>query len=169
MSINDAKILKWVGKYPSAFDCRMKLKSPLDALPCYEYLESIRTQIPNELYAYNLRSLLEFNTANVPVEMRLRMLKDVTWNEIMYQDELDAISRFDSQITIYRGTNSSEKKPGISWTLQKSIAYSEPFNRGRVFKATISKESIIAYFAHKENEEEIIANVNSEYSIVYDE
>jgi hypothetical protein len=58
----------------------------------YEYLDSLRPLIPKELYAFNLRALLQFNTKNVSVEMRLRMLDGVSWNDIMFQDELDAIN-----------------------------------------------------------------------------
>lgn len=166
MSINKKKILMYEETFPSARDCRMKSVSPRNALPSYEYLESIRHSIPKELYAYNLRNLLQWNTENVSPEMRLRMLEGVSWEDIMYQDELDAIEKFDSLITIYRGTDPSEEKPGLSWALRKSEADSVPFNRGRVFKAVIPKEDILVYLAHEEDETEIIANVTSGYAII---
>lgn len=103
---------------------------------------------------------------NVSVEMRLRMLDGVSWEDIMYQDELDAINNFEPEITIYRGTDLSEDMPGLSWALRKSIAASEPFNRGKVFKAVIPKEKILVYFAHEEDETEIIAHITSGYSII---
>lgn len=166
MSINMTKILELSKIYPTASDCRRKSKSPMDALPCYEYLESLRSIIPKELYAFNLRALLQFNTKNVSVEMRLRMLDGVSWEDIMYQDELDAINNFDSEIIIYRGTDLSEDMPELSWTLRKSIAASESFNRGKVFRAVIPKKKILVYFAHGEDETEIIAHVTSGYSII---
>ena len=168
MSINLDVIGKYLEVYPTPADCRMKSVSTRDALPSYEYLESIRSSIPKELYAYNLRALLQCNTENVSPEIRLRMLEGVLWDDIMYQDELDAIKNFDSEITIYRGTDYTESTPGLSWALRKDIAESVPFNRGRVFQATIPKESIIAYLAHEEDETEIIAHVTSGYTIIED-
>lgn len=82
MSINKKKILMYEEIFPSARDCRMKSVSPRNALPSYEYLESIRHSIPKELYAYNLRNLLQWNTENVSPEMRLRMLECVSWEDI---------------------------------------------------------------------------------------
>lgn len=166
MSINKKNILMYEETFPSARDCRMKSVSSKNALLSYEYLESIRHSIPKELYAYNLRNLLQWNTENVSLEMRLRMLEGVSWEDIMYQDELDAIERLDSLITIYRGTDPSEEKPGLSWALRKSEADSVPFNRGRVLKAVIPKEDILVYLAHEEDETEIIANVTSGYAII---
>lgn len=166
MSIDRRIILELSEIYPSARECRMRADSISDALPCYEYLESLRATIPKELYAYNLRALLQYNTENVSVEMRLRMLGGVSWEDIMYQDELDAIKSFDSEITIYRGTDQKENTPGLSWALRKDIAVSVPFYRGRVFQATIPKENILVYLAHEEDETEIIAHVPSRYSII---
>lgn len=166
MSINMSKIQRMSELYPTAVDCRRKATSTSDALPCYEYLESLRESIPKELYAYNLRVLLQFCTENVPAEMRLRMLKGVLWDDIMFQDELDAINSFDSEITIYRGTSPDEEIPGLSWALRKSVADSVPFYKGRLFKATIPKEEILVYLSHQEDETEIIANVTSGYTII---
>lgn len=168
MSINIANIRELSKTYPNDIDCRSKATSMLNALPCYEYLESIRTSIPHQLYTYNLRALLQYNTANVPADMRLRMLEGVFWDDIMYQDEIDAINSFEPEIIIYRGTYPTEDTPGLSWTLRKSIAESEPFNHGRVFKAIIPKEDILLYLAHQEDESEIIANVTSGYTIIKD-
>lgn len=168
MSINKDIIRELSDKYPSAMECRMKANSSSDALPCYEYLESIRSTIPPSLYAFNLRALLQYNTKNVPAEMRLRMLDGVSWDDIMYQDELDAIKNFDSEIVVYRGTKPTEQIPGISWSIQKGVATSYPFNRGRVFRAIIPKEKILLYFAHEEDEGEIIANITSGYCIIED-
>ena len=166
MSINITKIQELSEIYPTARDCRMQAESYKDALPCYKYLEDLRSSIPKELYAFNLRELLKYNTNNVSVEMRLRMLDGVSWEDIMYQDEIDALNNFESEITIYRGTDAFEDTPGLSWALRKSVADSEPFNRGRVFKAVIPKKNILAYFAHEEDETEIIAHVTSGYTII---
>lgn len=61
MSINMTKIRELSKIYPTVSDCRRRSKSPMDALLCYEYLESLHSLIPRELYAFNLRALLQFN------------------------------------------------------------------------------------------------------------
>lgn len=94
------------------------------------------------------------------------MFEGVSWEDIMYQDKLDAIEGFEPFITIYRGTDPNEEKLGLSWTLRKSVADSVPFYRGRVLKAIIPKEDILVYFAHEEDKMEIIANATSEYTII---
>lgn len=82
--------------------------------------------------------------------------------------KMRTLSGMDSEIIAYRGTDRTEEKPGISWTLDKNTASSYPFNRGRVFKAVILKEKILIYFAHEEDEKEIIADIVSGYSIIED-
>ncbi len=106
------------------------------------------------------------NTANVSNELRLKMLEGVDREDLMYQDELDAIKMFDDCITIYRGTSPKESVPGICWTIYKHVAEGSEFNFGRVFKAVIPKSSVIMHFAHEEAEGEIIAHVTSGYTII---
>jgi hypothetical protein len=84
----------------------------------------------------------------------------------MFQDELDAINSWDENIIIYRGAESSEQTPGLSWSIHRHIAEHSEFNRGRVFKAVIPKNQILLYLAHEEPEDEIIANVTEGYEIL---
>ena len=166
MSLDNKIWLKQLSEYPQVSECIGKSKTTLDALPSYEYLNSLRKDIPKELYSYYLRKLLQFNTANVPKEMRLNMLNGVLWEDIMFQDELDAINSWDENIIIYRGAESSEQTPGLSWSIHRHIAEHSEFNRGRVFKAVIPKNQILLYLAHEEPEDEIIANVIEGYEIL---
>ena len=166
MSLDNKIWLKQLSEYPQVSECIGKSKTRLDALPSYEYLNSLRKDIPKELYAHYLRTLLQYNTANVPKEMRLNMLNGVLWEDIMFQDELDEIDSWDDHITIYRGAESTEQTPGLSWTIHRYIAENSEFNRGRVFKAVIPKNQILLYLAHEEAEGEIIANVTEGYEIV---
>ncbi len=106
------------------------------------------------------------NTANVSKELRLEMLNGVLWQDIMYQDELDAINSWNEPITVYRGADISEEIPGLSWSIYRHIAENTQFNQGRVFKANIQKNQILLYFAHYEDEGEIIANITDEYEII---
>lgn len=167
MSNLDEKIWrKQLDQYPQAYECIGKAVSPNDALPSYEFLNSIRKEIPKELYAYYLRVLLQSNTKDVPKKLRLDMLKDVSWNDIMYQDEIEQINSWDEYITIYRGTDVNEIIPGLSWTIYKHIAESSDFNQGRIFEATIPKNQILLFMSHEECEGEILVDVTKGYKIL---
>lgn len=85
----------------------------------------------------------------------------------MYQDELDAINKeLGETITIYRGVPASETIPGLNWAKHKWVAEGSEFNKGKVFMATIPKSSILLYYAHEEDEGEIIAHVTSGYTVI---
>ncbi len=165
MSLNNRVWLDQLDDYPEVADCIRQSGNPHDALPSYEYLYKFKGKIPKELYAYYLRRLLQFNTANVSVEMRLKMLEDVDRNDIMFQEELEAIQGFGESITVFRGTSKDEELPGLSWSLKRHIAESSDFYRGRLFKATIPTSKILLYLSQEEDEEEIIAHITSNYEI----
>ena len=154
--------------YPEVEDCIRQSKSPTDALPSYEYLYAFKDRIPKELYAYCLRRLLQFNTANVPVDFRLKMLQGVDRNDLMYQEELDAIYKFGQSVIVYRGTSKDEMQPGLSWTLRRDIAESGDFYKGRLFIAEIPSASILLYLSKEEDEEEIVAHVTDNYTVIDD-
>jgi hypothetical protein len=167
MSLNVKKCLIQEDKYPEVRECISKSKKMNDALPSYEYLYALRDSIPKELYAYYYRRILQMNTANVSVELRLKMFEGVDPEDIMYQDELDAINNeFGETIVVYRGASASEEMPGISWTKYKWVAEGSDFNKGKVFMATIPKSSILLYLAHEEDEGEIIAHVTTGYKVI---
>lgn len=75
MSLDNRVWLDQLDDYPEVADCIRQSSDPHDALPSYEYLYKFKGKIPKELYAHYLRTLLQFNTANVSVEMRLKMLE----------------------------------------------------------------------------------------------
>ena len=137
-----------------------------DARPGYQYLYERKEEIPKELYAYYFRMLLQMNTNNVSAEMRLEMFRGVAWEDIMYQDEIDAIRDFPDFITVYRGTHPGEEKPGLSWSLYRWVAEGSDFYQGRLFRAVIPKSSILLYFAREEDEGEIIAHVISGFEVI---
>ena len=166
MSLDNEMWLMQLDEHPQVLECIGKSKTLLNALPSYEYLNTLRKDIPKELYAYYLRTLLQMSTANVSKEMRLDMLNGVLWQDIMYQDELDEISTWDEYIIIYRGTDTNEQVPGLSWSIHRHVAENSEFNRGRVFKAIIPKNQILLYMAHSEAEGEIVANVTEGFEII---
>lgn len=169
MSLDEKIWLRQLKDFPQAHECIRQSQSPLDALPSYKYLFALKSDIPKELYAYYLRKLLQFNTANVSVDFRLKMLENVDPNDLMYQEELEAIRKMGPNVVIYRGAPKSEIKPGLSWTLRKDIAESSDFYRGRLFVAQIPSESILLYLSKEEDEEEIIAYVTDNYDVYDDE
>ena len=168
MSIDKNLCFKQLENHLEVADCIRQSKSPSDVLPSYEYLYALKSNIPKELYAYYLRKLLQFNTANVPVEFRLQMLQGVDHSNLMYQEELDAISEFGSYVTIYRGTSKDEMQPGLSWSLRRDTAESSDFYRGRLFIAEIPTSSILLYLSKEEDEEEIVAYVTDNYMVIDD-
>ena len=165
MSLDNRVWLDQLDDYPEVADCIRQSSDPHDALPSYEYLYKFKGKIPKELYAHYLRTLLQFNTANVSVEMRLKMLEDVDRNDIMFQKELEAIRGFGETITVFRGTSKEEELPSLSWSLKRYIAESSDFYRGRLFKATIPTSKILLYLSQEEDEEEIIAHITSNSEI----
>lgn len=168
MSLDNRAWFDQLDDYPEVADCIRQSSNRHDALPSYEYLYKFKGKIPKELYAHFLRKLLQFNTANVSVEMRLKMLEDVDRNDIMFQKELEAIQGFGKSITVFRGTSKDEELPGLSWSLQRHIAESSDFYQGRLFKATIPTSKILLYLSQEGDEEEIIAHITSSYEIVDD-
>lgn len=170
MSLDDGKWMEQREKYPQVKDCIGKSRTADNALPCYEYLNKLKNVIPKELFAHEFRTLLQFNTYNVPKDLRLEMFEGLDPADLMYKDEIEAIAAFPEFITVYRGTSIYEKEPGLSWSLRKSTA--EEFaelrwgSKSRVFEATIPKLSILLYFAHEEDEAEIIADVTEGYKIL---
>lgn len=166
MSLDERKWMEYDDKYPNVRLCTIQSKSMKDSLACYEFLYRLKSEIPKELYAFNFRRLLQMNTGNVSVELRLKMFEGVNPEDIMFQDELDTIeNEFEDYITVYRGATKDENIPGISWTIYRQVA-EDTFYRGRLFEAQIPKSSILLYLAHEEDEGEIIAHVTSGYRII---
>ena len=167
MSLDKEICKRQLQDYPEVDDCIRKSERMDNALPSYEYLFSLKDRIPKELYACYFRKLLQFNTRNVPIELRLKMFEGVKQTDIMYQDELDAIQSFGDEIILYRGTSKNEKEPGLSWSRRRDIAEGT-FSEGRIIIAKVPTSSILLYLAHEEDEGEVIAHVTSNY-IVEDE
>lgn len=126
MSLDEKKWMDQIDQYPEIKDCVRQSTTGDDARPSYQFLYERKNSIPKELYAYYFRLILKYDTAKVPVDLRVKMFDGVTWEDIMFQDEIDAIKGFEDQITIYRGTNKDEVIPGLSWTLKERVAKGYP-------------------------------------------
>lgn len=157
---------KYDEQYLEVDQCINQSNSMKDSLACYEYLYELKFRVPKEIYAFYFRKLLNMNTGNISNEPRWKMFEGVDPEDIMYQDELDAINNeFKDCITVYRGASKVEDVPGVCWIRYKWVV-EHTFYRGRLFEAKISKTSILLYLAHDADEGEVNAYVISDYKII---
>lgn len=144
-------------------------KTLADTEEGYRYLYSLKNSIPKELYAFYLRKIWNMKTDGLSVDLALKMFEGVQPEDIMYEEELEAIKQFDECITIYRGASIAERVPRLSWTLRRSVAAnSSDFANGRLFIAKVPKKDILLYLAKDCDEEEVVVHVTEGYEIVDD-
>ena len=101
-------------------------------------------------------------TDNAPVELLLQCFEGLKKWHLMDINELLVYWKMPQHITIYRGAFMTEKQPRLSWSLEESIA--RMYGEGKMFKTTICKKDIIAYF---KNEKEVVALVEQGYETYY--
>ena len=77
MSINVKKCNKFREKYPEVELCIGKSNLMNNSLSCYEYLYSLKSKIPKELYVFYFRELLLMNSVNVPRNFILKMFEGI--------------------------------------------------------------------------------------------
>ena len=94
------------------------------------------------------------------------MLDGVNREDIMYQEELDALQNFGESITVYRGASREEVKPGLSWSRRRDIAEGSEFYQGRLFVAKVCTSQILLYLMKDADEEEIVAYVVDNYQTI---
>lgn len=123
----------------------------------FDKLISLRNAVDHDMYASYVRVNLQMNTHGVPLETLLKALEGLTPQDLMYRDELEKLEKMPDIITIYRGTDAGEYPPRVSWSLSKDRA--RFFDQGQMYKATVNKKDIFAYFCNNTNEEEIVAHV----------
>ena len=166
MIVNIPLILKQKSRYDEPESLiGLTLENPLKG---YEKLLEFKATLPKELYAYWLRTLWKMNTNGLSPSLSLQLFSDVSPEDLMYEDELEAIKNFEDVITIYRGTDKTESVPLMSWSMRKDIASQSHFARGRLFVARIPKTKVIMYISHDGDEEEIVAYVESGFEIIDD-
>lgn len=133
----------------------LKVKTS-DLTDNYRMLYDMRKTIQAPLFAFCLRELLQMSTEGVSVSMRLALFEQISREDIMLQEEIDEYNALSDLIEVYRGTVYEECEPGLSWSLKRYIA--ESFFKGKLLKATIAKDSILAYIGG-DYEYEVIARV----------
>ena len=107
-------------------------------------------RVPNHLYAYLVRQNYCMNTYGISEKTLHAVFDGLSKEDLMSSDEIAQYLQFPDKITIYRGTDSKEVIPRLSWTLDRTVA--KRFSSGGLFTATISKERIIAFFDTIEQE-----------------
>lgn len=166
MALDERKSLEQLEKYPKLVRFRSCFTDPAEPNTAYEYLYTIREEIEPCVYAYLLRKLLMMNTKDVDKSLRLSLLAATTRDELMLQSEIDEFDLLPDCLELYRGTVFKEREPGLSWSLKKYVA--EELYRGKLFKAEIPKDAVLAYF-NEQSEAEVIACVPKKLAIVVEE
>ena len=132
----------------------------------FQKLISLRSVIPKKLYAMCLYKLFVTDIDEVLVDTLIEAFSGIDREDIMFEEDLIKYNSFPEKITIYRGSqNPNEEKPRMSWSLLQNVANN--FATAHMFKATISKEDVIAYFSQNGDEEEILAVVGDNFEKIY--
>ena len=139
-------------------------QSHFDRKAIFEEMVKEKDNIPLSLYAYYIRFHIQIDTNNVPLDLMERAVENIPRKYLMSKEELKRYKKLPEKITIYRGTDKTECPPRLSWSLNAATA--QRFTRGRIYKATIAKESIIAYFCEDTVEEEILVSLKDNYEII---
>nr|DAW02812.1 MAG TPA: hypothetical protein [Caudoviricetes sp.] len=139
--------------------------SMMDPTDGFKFLISIKNDVDLEAYAMYVRILTQTDTQDVPLEVLLKAYEGLKQEDLMSKEEIDKLASLPDELTIYRGTDSSEYPPRISWSLLESKA--RTFENGRMYKAIINKKDIFAYYSSNGDEEEIIAHVTDNYDVIF--
>lgn len=135
-----------------------------EAIDKFKYLIMLKKQVDLEAYAMYVRILTQMDTEDVPLEILEDAYAGLEKKDVMAKEELERFEELPQMITIYRGTTSLENPPRISWSLKRQVA--ERFAIGYLYKATIDKDSIWAYYCSNNDEEEIITRVLNGYKLI---
>lgn len=158
----DEKFYKKLELYPK-LKYTMSIVDPVKRL---KYLIDLRRNgVPDDLYAVYLRMCIQTDTQDIPLNMLHEAFEDITKEMIMYDSELADFSDLPDIITIFRGTDCNEDPPRISWSLLEEKA--RWFYNGKMFKAEIPKDTILALFTQNTDEKEVLVLLESGYSVIY--
>ena len=162
--ISDSEYKELVSKYPV---CQEPLKLHMDweYEEAFQKLISLRGKIPEGLYGRILTCMYLMDTDEVNIETLKTAFSGVARETLMYDEDLEMYKVMPDTITIYRGTQDpSEKMPRLSWSLKQDVA--RGFGPSHMFKASISKARVIAYYSKGGDEEEILAVVTDNFEII---
>lgn len=158
----DEKFYKKLELYPEI----KQTMSIFDSVERLKYLINLRRNgIPDDLYATYLRFCIQTDTWDISLDLLHEAFEGITKEMIMYDSELKEFSELPEIITIYRGTDCNENPPRISWSLFEEKA--KWFYNGKMFKADIPKDLILAFFSQNTDEKEVLVFLDSGYSVIY--
>lgn len=90
----------------------------------------------------------------------VELFKEAAPETLMTEEERDILRSLPDTIEVYRGVNSVSAHPvnGLSWTrdLKKAVWFADRFRNasdeytGEVYKATVCKKNILAYFSYED-------------------
>ena len=129
----------------------------------FKYLVELKENVPADLYAAYARWSYQMSTLDVPLELLYQVFDNVDRNLLMSENEQETFNSLPEYITIYRGTKYDEDIPRLSWSRDKNIAMK--YYQGRLFKAIVKKEEIIACFSD-DCENEVLAYVPENFEII---
>ncbi|MDE5539353.1 MAG: hypothetical protein K2J20_02580 [Bacilli bacterium] len=106
------------------------------------------------------------NDANVSKSDWLKYFKRVDKNLIMSKEELEVYNNLPNEVEIYRGVGSHNNYKALSWTLdyEKAKWFSTRFSKGKVYKGTIDKKYIFAYFNDRDESEVVVDYTKIKYN-----
>ena len=96
---------------------------------------------------------------NVSHEDILYMFSHVAPNYVMIKEDYESWLHLPKEVTVYRGIKSNGIEDAYSWTLNHDVAYrfaTRFSNNGRIISKKVPKESILAYFNDRDEQEVII-------------
>ena len=99
-----------------------------------------------------------------PIPILVRLFEKADKATLMSKEDKEYYDKLPEIITIYRGTQSKKaKRLGMSWSLdkEKAVWFANRWKTlgGKVYKATIHKQYVYAYFNNRQ-EQEIVVNLN---------
>lgn len=98
---------------------------------------------------------------NITKRQLVEMFRSADRNDLMTEEEISALDRFDDPITIFRGVTPYNENDllALSWTLNKDKAkwFAERFGeKGKVYEAEICKQYILAFFSGRGEDEVVV-------------
>lgn len=107
-------------------------------------------------------TFVEFPNTDINVSHKdfIKFFKMAQKDKLMDSDEYNIYKNLPEEITVYRGTGDDAKYfHGLSWTLdyEKAKWFATRWgNKGRIYKGTIRKDDILAYFLRRDESEAVI-------------
>lgn len=160
---NRARIIRYLTSI--VLDCHTTVEIMLLVAKGYRrvFFKYINTYLSKQDYASLLRDVwicTEMHSQDVNVSLRTMSswFKKAKQEWLMTNKEKSIVESFPDEITIYRGASEAIYHPAMSWTTSLDVAkyFATRFGkRGAIFKATVKKENVLAYF---NQEQEVVVD-----------